>query len=125
MKLRFLVGVARRIAEINGTLGFPQVRETLGALAAEVGMVEAMEVRGGMAGEYYVPHRHTLYAAQVITQKLYGRVIATGIPLLHPLTGTAPRTAARNHADWDTVINRARSMRRARRVRTPEAAGNR
>ena len=81
VKLRFLVGVARRIAEINGTLGFPQVRDTLGALAAEVGMVaamvEAMEVRGGMAGEYYVPHRHTLYAAQVITQKLYGRVIAS------------------------------------------------
>ena len=40
-------------------------------------MVEAMEVRGDMAGEYYVPHRHTLYAAQVITQKLYGRVIAS------------------------------------------------
>ena len=39
-------------------------------------MVEAMEVRGGMAGAYYVPHRHTLYAAQVITQKLYGRVIS-------------------------------------------------
>ena len=81
VKLRFLVGVARRIAEINGTTGFPQVRDTLGELAAEVGMVEAMveamEVRGGMAGEYYVPHRHTLYAAQVITQKLYGRVVST------------------------------------------------
>ena len=80
VKLRFLVGMARRIAEINGTLGFRQVRETLGELAAEVGMVdamvEAMEVRGGMAGAYYVPHRHTLYAAQVITQKLYGRVIS-------------------------------------------------
>ena len=76
VKLRFLVGVARRIAEVNGTLGFPQVRETLGALAAEAGMVEAMEVRGRMAGEYYVPHRHTVYAAQVITQKLYGRIIA-------------------------------------------------
>ena len=81
VKLRFLVGVARRIAEINGTTGFPQVRDTLGKLAAEVGMVEAMveamEVRGAMAGEYYVPHRHTLYAAQVITQKLYGRVISS------------------------------------------------
>jgi 4-hydroxyphenylacetate 3-monooxygenase len=41
------------------------------------GMVEAMEVRGGMAGEYYVPHRHTVYAAQVITQQLYGKVIAS------------------------------------------------
>src|ERR1700728_2033508 len=29
VKLRFLVGLARRIAEINGTLGLPQVRESL------------------------------------------------------------------------------------------------
>ena len=80
VKLRFLVGVARRIAQTNGTLGFPPVRETLGELAAEVGMVEgmveAMEVRGGHEGDYYVPHRHSLYAAQVLTQRLYGRIIA-------------------------------------------------
>src|SRR6185312_13123141 len=32
VKLRFLLGIARRIGEINGILGFPQVREILGQL---------------------------------------------------------------------------------------------
>ena len=42
VKMRFLAGLARRIAEVIGTIGMPQVRETLGQLAAEVGMAEAM-----------------------------------------------------------------------------------
>ncbi|MEJ0072161.1 MAG: 4-hydroxyphenylacetate 3-hydroxylase C-terminal domain-containing protein [Pseudomonadota bacterium] len=41
-KLRFLTGIARRTADINGTTNFPQVRETLGQLAAEVAMIESM-----------------------------------------------------------------------------------
>jgi 4-hydroxyphenylacetate 3-monooxygenase len=75
VKLRFLAGIAHRIASINGTLGFPQVRETLGQLAAEVALVEGlvlgMEARGRQHGPYYVPDRHLLYAAQVLTQQLY------------------------------------------------------
>lgn len=81
VKLRFLAGVARRTAEINGTLGVPQVREMLGQLAAEVCMVEglvaAMEAKGSMQSDYFVPDRHTLYAAQVLTQQLYGKVMST------------------------------------------------
>ncbi len=81
VKLRFLVGVAKKIAEVNGIIGFPQVREILGQLAAESTMVDslvyAMEVKGRQAGAYYVPDRHTLYAAQVLTQQLYGKVIST------------------------------------------------
>ena len=81
VKLRFLVGLARRIAEINGTLGLPQVRESLGQLAADAGMVDAlvvaMEAKGAMAGEYFVPDRHTLYTAQVLTQQLYPRFVAS------------------------------------------------
>lgn len=75
VKLQFLAGIAHRIASINGTLGFPQVRETLGQLAAEVALVEGlvlgMEARGRRHGRYYVPDRHLLYAAQVLTQQLY------------------------------------------------------
>ncbi|HEX3400089.1 MAG TPA: 4-hydroxyphenylacetate 3-hydroxylase N-terminal domain-containing protein, partial [Acetobacteraceae bacterium] len=37
VKLRFLAGLARRIADTNGTLGYPQVREMLGQIAANVG----------------------------------------------------------------------------------------
>ena len=50
VKLRFLAGIAHRITEVNGTTGIPSVRETLGQLAAEVAMVDAlvaaMEVEG-------------------------------------------------------------------------------
>ena len=80
VKMRFLLGIARRIADTNGITNFPQVRETLGSLAAENAIVDslvhAMEVKGGQRGEYFIPDRHTLYAAQVQTQRLYPRVIA-------------------------------------------------
>jgi 4-hydroxyphenylacetate 3-monooxygenase len=75
VKLRFLAGLAYRIPETNGTLGFPQVREALGQIAANVGLVEGlvwgMEARGRMAGGYYVPDRALLYTAQVLTQQMY------------------------------------------------------
>ena len=81
VKLCFLLGLARKIAMANGIDAFPQTRETLGQLAAEVAMVEAfvvaMEVKGAARQGYFVPDRHMLYAAQVITQQLYPRVIHT------------------------------------------------
>lgn len=81
VKLRFLVAVGRRIADINGITGFPQVREILGQLAAEAGLVEglvtAMEAKGRQYGQYFIPDPHTLYAAQVLTQQLYPKVIVT------------------------------------------------
>ena len=80
-KMRFLAGIAHRIAEVNGIAAFPQVRETLGQIAAEAALVEAMvaamEAKGRMTGRYFVPDRHTLYAAQVLTQQLYPKVITT------------------------------------------------
>ena len=79
VKLRFLAGLAHRIADTNGTLGFPQVREVLGQIAANVGLVEGlvwgMEARGGMAGRYYVPDRNLLYTAQVVTQQMHPQMI--------------------------------------------------
>jgi 4-hydroxyphenylacetate 3-monooxygenase len=79
VKMRFLLGMARRIAETNGVINFPQVRETLGNMAAQSAMVDAlvhaMEVKGCMRGAYFVPDAHTLYSAQVLTQQLYPEVI--------------------------------------------------
>jgi 4-hydroxyphenylacetate 3-monooxygenase len=79
VKMRFLVGIARRIAETNGVINFPQVRETLGSLAAQNTMVDAlvhaMEVKGRMHGAYFIPDGHTLYSAQVLTQQLYSQVM--------------------------------------------------
>jgi 4-hydroxyphenylacetate 3-monooxygenase len=81
VKLRFLIGIARRIADMNGIIGFPQVRETLGQLAAEAGMIDAlvagMEAKGTAYGPYFVPDRHTLYSAQVLSQQLYPKFVTT------------------------------------------------
>ncbi len=81
VKMRFLLGLARKITNTNGTTNFPQVREGLGQLAAECAMVDAMvhamEAKGHQRGDYFVPDRHTLYAAQVLTQQLYAKVNAS------------------------------------------------
>jgi 4-hydroxyphenylacetate 3-monooxygenase len=81
VKVRFLLGIAHRIAETNGITGFPQVREMLGQLAAEAGMVDAfvagMEAKGTRHGAYFIPDRHILYAAQTITQQLYPKIVNT------------------------------------------------
>ena len=62
-------------------IGFPQVKEMLGQLAAEVSMVDAfvvaMETKGAQRGAYFVPDRQMLYAAQTLTQQLYAKVINT------------------------------------------------
>jgi 4-hydroxyphenylacetate 3-monooxygenase len=79
VKMRFLIGIARRIAETNGVVGFPQVREVLGSLAAQNAMVDAlvhaMEIKGRRNGAYFIPDPHTLYSAQVLTQQLYAQVM--------------------------------------------------
>ena len=81
VKLRFLAGVGRMIATANGIENMPQVREILGQLAAEAamvdGLVRAMEVKGSHHGDYFIPDTNTLYAAQVLTQQLYPKVIQT------------------------------------------------
>ncbi|MEH2500456.1 4-hydroxyphenylacetate 3-monooxygenase [Bradyrhizobium sp. AZCC 1678] len=81
VKLKFLTGLAHRIAEMNGVTQFPQVREMLGQLAAETGMVDAlvaaMEAKGKQIGPYFIPDRHTLYSAQVLTQQLYSHILSS------------------------------------------------
>lgn len=80
VKLRFLVGLARKITEAIGTINFPQVREQLGELSSEVSTIEAyvyaMEAAGSHYGEYFLPNKDILYGAQVYQQRLYPRVIA-------------------------------------------------
>ncbi|TCI00533.1 4-hydroxyphenylacetate 3-monooxygenase [Roseococcus sp. SYP-B2431] len=79
VKLRFLVGLARGVAETIGTVNMPPVREQLGKLASQAalieGMVLGMEAGGQMVGEYYLPNKHLLYAAQVQSQEMYPQVI--------------------------------------------------
>lgn len=51
-KLKFVIGVARKIAEMNGTDKFPQVQEKLGELASIASSVEGMM----LASEYQCLH---------------------------------------------------------------------
>ena len=89
VKIRFLTGLAHRITEAIGTTNIPSVREQLGYLAAQSSMVNAMmagmEAEGTMRGEWYVPNKHFMYSAQVLTQDLYPRVVNT----LRELSGGA------------------------------------
>lgn len=79
VKMRFLAGLARKIAETIGTVSMPPVREKLGWLAAKAAMAEAMiwgmEAAGYLYGEYFLPNKHMMYASQVLTQELYPRFI--------------------------------------------------
>jgi 4-hydroxyphenylacetate 3-monooxygenase len=90
VKLRFLVGLARKMADANDLTRVPQVVETLGRLAAQAGVIEGMvngmEAAGRYVGPYYVPDRHPLYAAQVTAQELYPQIMNT----LRDLAGGSP-----------------------------------
>jgi 4-hydroxyphenylacetate 3-monooxygenase len=81
VKIKVLTGIARRLADTIGTGTMPPVRETLGRLAAQAAMVEGMmcgmEAAGHVENGCYVPHKHLMYAAQVLTQELYPRVVET------------------------------------------------
>jgi 4-hydroxyphenylacetate 3-monooxygenase len=81
VKLRFLVGLARKVTETIGTINYPQVRETLGELASYVSTIEAyvlgMEAKGYQYGPYYLPDKELLYASQVQSQLIYPKVIHT------------------------------------------------
>src|SRR6202011_4155235 len=59
VKIKFLIGLARRITESIGTTDMPAVREQLGYLAAHAGMVHAMlagmKVAGNKWGKYICP----------------------------------------------------------------------
>lgn len=81
VKLQFLLGIGLMITETIGTRHMPQVDQELGQLAAQAAMVEGMvygmEAAGGAYGQYYVPKKHLMYAAQVLSQELYPNYIRT------------------------------------------------
>ena len=111
VKMKFLIGLAHRLTEAIGTNAMPPIREQLGFLAANVSMVQAMmagmEVEGSMRGEWWVPNRHFMYAAQVLTQDLYPRVINT----LRELSGGALIMLPSSVEDFaDPMLNKIISL---------------
>lgn len=101
VKLRFLVGLARRVTETIGTLNMPPVREKLGMLAAKAAMVESMmwgmEAAGTEFNGYFIPNRHMVYTAQVLTQELYPQFVNT----VRELAGGALIMLPSSSADYD------------------------
>jgi 4-hydroxyphenylacetate 3-monooxygenase len=81
VKTRFLLGLAKKIAETNGIVSIPEVSGKLGYLAAKTGMIEGMvkgmEANGQQYGPYFIPDRRLLYATQVLTQEFYPQLVYT------------------------------------------------
>ena len=79
VKIKFLLGLAYRLTEAIGTTRIPSVSEKLGFMAAQASMVEAMlagmEASGDKYGDWWVPNKHFIYSAQVLTQELYPNFI--------------------------------------------------
>ncbi|MCH8282469.1 MAG: 4-hydroxyphenylacetate 3-monooxygenase [Chloroflexi bacterium] len=79
VKMRFLLGLARKITETMGTISIPDVAGKLGYLAANTamveGMVKGMEAGGVNYGPYFIPDRRLLYATQLLTQKFYPELV--------------------------------------------------
>ena len=79
VKLKFLAGLARRIAETSGVIAFPAVQESLGNLASQAMIIDGMfrsllhdpiEQNG-----YFIPRQLQVYTCQALSQELYPQVI--------------------------------------------------
>src|SRR5262245_5733717 len=98
--LNFPAGLAHRLTETIGTSKMPPAREQLGLLAAQADMFEAMmhgmEAAGEHYGEWWTPNLHQLYAAQVVTQDLYPRMVNT----IRKLAGGSLIMLPSSFKDW-------------------------
>jgi 4-hydroxyphenylacetate 3-monooxygenase len=107
VKVKFLLGLARKIAELNNIINYPQVRETLGLLAAKVNNIEALIIAMEASGEhfngYYVPNRTILCTAQVIAQTTYPEIIEA----IRTLSGGGMIMVPSSYADFETPETRA------------------
>ncbi|MEN6543907.1 4-hydroxyphenylacetate 3-hydroxylase N-terminal domain-containing protein [Parvibaculum sp.] len=118
VKLQFLLGLARKIAEINNIINYPQVRETLGLLAAKVNNIEALVIAMEASGEsyhgYYVPNRSILCTAQVVAQNTYPEVVEA----IRTLAGGGLIMVPSSYADFDTPETNAIIQKTQRSVST-------
>jgi 4-hydroxyphenylacetate 3-monooxygenase len=107
VKLKFLLGIARKIAETNNIINYPQVRDTLGLIAAKVANIEAlvmaMELKGESYRGYYVPDRSLLCTAQVIAQTTYPEIVEA----IRSLSGGGMIMVPSSQADFEMPETRA------------------
>ncbi|SHE69147.1 4-hydroxyphenylacetate 3-monooxygenase [Seinonella peptonophila] len=86
-KLKFLIGVAKKITEMNGTDRFPQVQEKLADMASLAATVEgsllASEYHCLDRNGYAVPNPRFLYGVVGMQESMYSRLIS----ILRDLSG--------------------------------------
>ena len=79
-KLRFLVGLARRITRMNGVEQLPQVQAQLAEMAVDAaayeGLIDAQIARAKPnRNGVFVPHRQSHYAAMSLQSRTYPRLL--------------------------------------------------
>jgi 4-hydroxyphenylacetate 3-monooxygenase len=80
-KLQFLVGLTKRILELNGQTAKPEIVTALGDLASRVSLVEGLLLGGEAAAQpdrfgVMRPADSLLYASQVLQQAMYPEIVA-------------------------------------------------
>ncbi|GAA3107347.1 4-hydroxyphenylacetate 3-hydroxylase family protein [Streptosporangium carneum] len=115
VKLRFLAGLARKVAAVNGVDRFPGVVEKLGELASLVSLVESAV----LAAEYtsapderglWRPGARAVYGAMGLQTELYPRVLAilrdlVGGGVLQVPSSVADMTTPETRADIDRYVH--------------------
>ncbi|WP_028933667.1 4-hydroxyphenylacetate 3-hydroxylase family protein [Pseudonocardia spinosispora] len=108
VKLRFLAGLARKVAAVNGVDKFPGVVEKLGELASLASIVES----GVLAAEYtaapddagfWRPGKRAVYGAMGLQAELYPRALA----ILRDLVGGGVLQVPSSVADMHNPETRA------------------
>lgn len=75
-KLRLVLGIIKKVLELNGIANLPPVKDTLGMLATRVAMVESMVVAENAVTEewpngYVTQDRQTMYSTMAYTMEYY------------------------------------------------------
>lgn len=107
-KLRFLAGLGRKVAAVNGVDRFPGVVEKLGELAALVsvvksGVLAALQSAAPDDAGLWRPGAEALYGAMGLQAEVYPRVIA----LLRDLVGGGVLQVPSSHAELMNAGTRA------------------
>jgi 4-hydroxyphenylacetate 3-monooxygenase len=101
-KLRFMIGLAKRLNEMTGNDANPAVATVMGELAALVSVYESMllahEVTATIDGDGVLwPSRTTLYSVMALQSELNGRMLET----IRELAGSAMITLPSSIKDFD------------------------
>lgn len=122
-KLRFMIGLAKRMNEMTGHDTNPPVQMAMGELAALVSIVESMaiaqEAVATIDEEGVVwPSRTTLYAVMALQSEFNGRMLE----IIRELAGSAFITLPSSAADFDNP-DMARDIERYMRSASSDARG--